>query len=212
MRTILALLAVAMPWMPGVAPGMVTDTAWRCDPATQGPWHDSDNWTAGVPSDAVSAKIDNGGTAVISAEAEVRYLYVGDSDRGTIRHPSGRLSPVWEVHLGYGADSYGRYELSGTATIAHYYQDLYVGTSGRGEFVQTGQSVCSMGDVVLGEREGSHGTYELTDASLQAQQVFIGRDGAGVFTQHSGTVRVTRHGQLRHVTRQQRLLGRRRDL
>jgi hypothetical protein len=192
MKQTLALLVVAMPWISGVALAIETDTTWLHTPAAQGLWYDDDNWTSGVPTDLLSAKIDNGGTVEITAQANVRYLYIGDENSGTILQKAGWLGPVWEIHLGYGAGSHGRYELSGTGLIAHYYQDLFVGNSGRGEFVQTGQSENSMGDIVLGQWEGSVGTYELTDATVEAQKMFIGRDGVGVFTQNSGTVSVTR--------------------
>jgi len=119
----------------------------------------------------------------------VRYLYIGDESSGTVVQDAGLLDPVWEVHLGYGAGSRGRYELSGTGRIAHYYQDLFVGNSGSGEFWQTGQSTCTMGDITLGQWEGS---YELTDATVEAQDLLVGRDGVGHFTQNSGTVSVTR--------------------
>jgi len=188
----LLFFVAAMLWMPGITWATPTDTAWQGDPAAQGSWHEGTNWTVGVPGNSNSAKIDNGGTAVISADADVRYLYVGDDNSGTILQATGWLHPVWEVHLGYGANSLGRYELSGTGVVAKYYQDLYVGGYGSGQFVQTGQSICSMGDITLGQQEGSHGTYELTDATVNAQQMFIGRDGTGVFTQNSGTVSVTR--------------------
>ena len=78
--------------------------------------------------------------------------------------------------------------MTNTGEIANYYQDLFVGFYGTGEFVQSGQSDSSMGDIELGRWEDSNGTYELTDATLAAQQLFVGRDGTGVFTQTSGSL------------------------
>ena len=186
------LAATLMMVAVGGVQAATNDTYWDHSPISAGQWQDSLNWTAGIPTDSHSAYVDNGGTGIISGIADVRYLYVGYANNGEIYQDTGRLSPVWEVHLGYHPGASGRYELTNTGEIANYYQDLFVGFYGTGEFVQSGQSDSSMGDIELGRWEDSNGTYELTDATLAAQQLFVGRDGTGVFTQNSGTVSVTR--------------------
>lgn len=66
------------------------DTYWEHDPGLPDEWSVAGNWSAGVPTDADSAWIDNGGTAHVSSGlAEADCLYVGDVHSGTYLQTGG---------------------------------------------------------------------------------------------------------------------------
>jgi hypothetical protein len=81
----LAAVAFAATTLPAAA----LSTYWQADPAIPASWHDPLNWTAGVPVAGDFAYIDNGGTALISANFAAVRVYAGYDLAGYIEQSGG---------------------------------------------------------------------------------------------------------------------------
>ncbi|MFH1417701.1 MAG: hypothetical protein ABII12_05370 [Planctomycetota bacterium] len=139
------------------------DTCWQVG---TGDWSNADNWTAGEPSAAVTAYINNYGTAQITQAGEVcQSLWLGEhlGESGTVEL------------LEFG-------ELSST--------EQYIGAGGVGTFTQTGGTNSVSNELYLGYSPLSDGTYDLSGGDLSASTVHVGYDydGTAAFSWTGGTL------------------------
>jgi len=141
-------------------------TTWQ---AGESSWYIAGNWSAGVPSNCKTARVDNAGTALFSsgrAKAKALELGVTVVGRGTVV-----LSPNAELRIEAGE---------------------YVGLAGYGQFVQAGGShFVSCGTLTVGDKAGSYGDYYLDSGLLSAKNVIVADAGVGTFIQASGLHKVT---------------------
>ncbi len=139
-------------------PVQAADTTWQQDPNTPGSWFEANNWDSGVPTTADTAYITNGGVAQITAGAA-------------------------EANFIYVGQTTGQ---SGTVS-------------------QLGGELTARYEIYLGHDSGATGAYELAGGTLTAMKgehhepwlifsepvycsVFIGKGGAGSFTQTGGAL------------------------
>jgi hypothetical protein len=125
-------------------------------------WRTAGNWTAGVPTAATNAHVNNGGTAITDqVGAACNRLYIGEDvgESGTVWMTAGDLS----------------------AEIVH------VGLRGDGAFAHTDGDLKIADDLYVGYYPGSTGTYSFWAGSIEAARIDIGSDGNGEFTYQGGT-------------------------
>ena len=160
------------------------DTYWQHDPATPGDWLDPVNWSAGVPSDADSAYIDNGGTAVIASDIDFANCHVGETGQGSVLHLAGAV-PSGTIYLGYGIGGVGTYELIGDASLE---TSVQVGGRGDGTFLQAG-GAATLAGLGIGEWDEGHGHYLLQSGHLYvaSSPSDLSIRTSGLFEQTGGT-------------------------
>ncbi len=132
-------------------------------------WSGTSVWLNGEPDLTTNARIDNGGTAQITA---------GNSEYAD------------DLFLGHDAGQSGHVQMTGGYLNVEH--DEYIGYKGTGSFTQNGgENRCSYGvsnyDLHLGYDSGSSGTYTMLSGSLYAGDEYIGRLGTGAFIQSGGT-------------------------
>lgn len=128
------------------------------------------------------------GNGTLIAGSEV----VGESGSGIFKQTAGTNSITNTLHLGYYANSNGRYELSGPSQLTAMSEIIGLHGQSGGTFVQSGGINTVTGDIVLAYDPNSYGTYELSgSADLVAERAYIGLHGGGTFTQTGGTNTVT---------------------
>jgi hypothetical protein len=128
--------------------------------------------------------------------------YVGYSGNADFYH-SGGDATLSSMYLGYLADSIGRYDfVSGTLDDTYVYIGYYSqGDAARddySEFYHAGGTHTVSGTLYLGSKEDSTGKYTIysyyndpTSPVLNANRLYIGNNGTGIFTQAYGTTSVT---------------------
>ncbi|HBO43265.1 MAG TPA: hypothetical protein DD670_04905, partial [Planctomycetaceae bacterium] len=177
MGFLLAALASAMP-VQGAA------IYWDGGPFGTGTdFNDPENWDPdGFPGTADSATVQNGGTAIISADPPnaIDYFYLArNSDtRGHVEHTGGTLTINRDFHVS-----------SLQRCVSTYYQ------SG-GKIVQSPTNTVYMR---IGGSDFSYGYYDLSGGELQAQGLMVGagtgsgsnNESLGMLHQTGGSVTVT---------------------
>ncbi|MCZ6837457.1 MAG: hypothetical protein O7G85_16905, partial [Planctomycetota bacterium] len=133
----------------------------------------------------------SGGLLQLSAS-----MTVGSDGSGWFYQTGGDVNVIdgccsGHVDVAWGVGSYGRYELTGPATLTT--NVLYVGQNGVGEFHQDGGLVDAVETVKIGVGAGSDGTYTLTGGGqILCKRVYIGNDGSdgatGLFIHEDGDV------------------------
>ncbi|MEO8304100.1 MAG: choice-of-anchor D domain-containing protein [Betaproteobacteria bacterium] len=121
--------------------------------------------------------------------------YIGGFAAGTMTQNGGTFTSNF-INIGILGDSHGTYILNNGTVTAN--ENLGVGGNGTGTFVQNGGQVAvnssGFGMYVGGNiggfaTPGSTGSYTLNNGSLTvANNLFLGTDGPGTFTQTGGTV------------------------
>ena len=151
-------------------------------------WETGTNWDQGTPTSAVTAKVDNGGTAQIASSASARELDLGVNSSGNAQLLSGSLTLATGMMIGGASGSSGTFTLSGGSFSA---PTVYVGQGGNGTFTHNGGTAAIANSLNLGSAIGSHGEYNLQSGALQAPTQIIGNNGTGVFNQNGGTNNVS---------------------
>jgi len=155
--------------------------------AVTGDWNTDAYWVPyGVPTSADKAYINNGGTLVITSDAQSYDTYVGYDATGTICQTGGTHTVSGDLYIGYCAYSTGSYHLeAGGVTV---FGDESVGYAGTGRFTQTGGTHSVSGDFYIGQRFGSTGSYHLDAGEVTVVGgEYVGYSGTGRFTQTGGT-------------------------
>lgn len=168
---------------------------WQLAPPTSGDWFTAGNWSGGVPTASRLARIDNGGTVVVSSgSAAANALRVGFDGSGYVEQYGGEvIVGNGSSSLGQLADSFGKYRIhDGLLRIG---RSFGIGVLGTGEFTQFGGAVRFELDFYsLGTTATGKGTYNLVDGTFFVQNdLTIGNFGEGLFVQSGGTSEV---GQL----------------
>ncbi|MCK4626513.1 MAG: hypothetical protein KAV00_14435, partial [Phycisphaerae bacterium] len=142
-----------------------------------------------------------GGTAFFNCGSDYGYgNKIGgySGSYGICRLSGGSQEYYKNLNLAFDEGSEGLFELSGTGEMSVRY-DMTVGRKGTGRFVQTGGTITiepasssTKGTITLGEYTTGDGTYELSAGQLQARNILVGLDdaGMGAFMQSGGTVTV----------------------
>ena len=188
-------------------------TSWTVPAGQVGDWSLGSNWNANVPSGAVDAIVNNGGTAGIthditatcqnltlgtgSGTGEVDLItgfllpsaseYVGGSNTGTFTQSGGTNTVSSSAYLFVGFRANGTYNLSDVGAVSAGME--LVGYEGTGVFNQDG-GTNSIPNVRLsvGGEGGAVGTYNLSGGSLSARMEIMGDwGGTGTFVQSGGT-------------------------
>jgi hypothetical protein len=167
-------------------PAGAVDTYWLHDSATPGLWTDPMNWDNGVPVAGDKAYLDNGGTAVISADYAAAEIYAGETsgNAGHIEQNGGSGTLSSNLYLGHAGNSTGTYVLSDGALSAHAER---VGWFGEGRFTQSG-GINTPEHLDLGVNSATAtGRYDLEDGYLSVTNgLLIGYIGTGSFVQSGG--------------------------
>ena len=164
--------------------------------AGSGDWSFPDNWShevwdpnqeqcvpvPGVPGSAATAWIMNGGTATVTAGADVHVIGVESSGVTILSGSVTASDAVWVDWGGWLVQSGGDV----------YLDDLNLGAlypNSSGSYEHTGGTSTIYGDGLwLGFHPGSHGTYELSgSAVLDTSWTVVGNEGTGAFIQTGGT-------------------------
>ena len=191
-----------------------TDRYWI---VSSGGWSTAANWVplpGTEPSSADNAYIQNSGTATITASGEVcKYLYLGNTNSGTVNMTAGSLtisgfsyigysstgvftqsggtnaivpSTEFSLYLGYNSGASGIYNLSGSGQLLSPSENIgYIST---GIFIQSGGNNRT-GVLNIGSQSDSNGTYNLYGSGALVANIdeHIGLNGTGIFTQSDGT-------------------------
>ena len=175
-----------------VAPAAAQTNAWRGPDG--GSWQQGTNWTLNhVPLSTEDVEIDNGTTAQLDVPelAQAQELKVGDAHVGGLRHTIGDLTVDSALHLGYGTDGNGTYELSGSPDVELRASYEYIAYQGVGEFVQSGGTNSVWSDAHVGYWSGSTGTYTQSGGLLDVNDgLIIGESGTGRYVQTGGATQV----------------------
>ncbi len=183
------------------------ETLWQHDANEPGDWFDPANWTAGVPTQDDSARIQNdGATEIWGGEAMAGMIQIGtywaqpdSAGGGAVRQIGGVLSVAGSISLSGGFASHGIYELIGGRLSA---RTIQIGNpSGNAEFKQTGGVNTVEADLSVGSQllptwsmdligpiflPSGLGTYELIGGELSTGQTSVGTFGHGEFRQTGG--------------------------
>lgn len=171
------------------SPAMAQDTQWD---AGTGDWFNVSNWDPVLPSDTVSAAIDNGGTAQVeSTGAETKFLYVGDTTGNSgwldiinggelTTAPDG--TDYTSVIAHYGSTS-GGVVVDGTGSLWNNLGHTFVGNQGSGTLtISDGGRVNTGHDFILGRYSTASGTLNIGDggaAGILDTASVDGGDGGG---------------------------------
>jgi hypothetical protein len=160
-----------------------------------GDWNTATNWTpAGPPINAI-ARVDNGGTANVTANAlyPIGNLRVGYGTGGTTGtlNIGANLTATAASEIGRSGNgtlnvTAGNLQLPGTTSITLRFGVLAAGT---GMGTQSGGTVATAGTVSIGVQ--GNGGYSLTNGSLLASNnltVGASAGGNGTLTQSGGTI------------------------
>lgn len=144
----------------------------------------------------------NNSRLTVYADEYIGYSGIGSFIQTGGTHTIGGCdSPMNNLFLGFESDASGSYTLSGNSsllTMSSFLNIACLGNDGTGSFTQSGGTF-TMGGIgtnllYLGVGCGGYGSYKLSgDSSLLAlsdgcsNQVFIGYDGSGLFTQAGGS-------------------------
>ena len=192
------------------------DTSWQHDPATPGDWFDEANWTNGLPHPQDYTKIENGGTAELTAgDAEISNLYVA-ANSGTVGHlvqSGGSLQVKDWIGVATSSGNTGSYTLSGTGVVtgerltvgtvgtadaaftvsgsaSATFEEVEVRSTGPAGFHQSGGTFTATNYLSIGPTSGmggaSSGRYLLTGGLLQAKELIVNPGGV-VFRQEGGS-------------------------
>ena len=72
-------IPLLLPLVFSISSSLGQNTDWQRNPATAGNWFDQINWSAGVPVSNPTARVNNGGEALIGdVGANANFLLVGD--------------------------------------------------------------------------------------------------------------------------------------
>jgi hypothetical protein len=153
-------------------PAQAAATSWTGGTAN---WS-SGNWNNGEPDGTKDARIDNGGTVLVTL---------------------GNTEYASDLFLGHDSGQSGAIQMSGGALYAAH--DQYVGYDGTGTFTQTdGENRCSYGysnyDLHLGYSDTGVGAYTMSGGTLYAGDEYIGRYGTGTFIQSGGVNHISATG------------------
>jgi T5SS/PEP-CTERM-associated repeat protein/autotransporter-associated beta strand protein len=146
-----------------IAPTFAQQTVWIDG---TGNWFTPANWSAGVPTSASAARINNGGTAQIAA--------------------SGGMAGA--VTLGFGAQDSGNLSVSGSGTLQTN-GIMYLGEAGTGTLSITNGGVVSSGRFIIGDNVGSSGIATVSGSgSMWVNNVvcFVGYSGTATLNVTSG--------------------------
>jgi len=104
------------------------------------------------------------------------------------------------LYIGFNATDVGYYHLSGSGTLYSSGYE-YVGASGTGTFVQSGGThfIFPGRFLDLGLGPASHGTYDMSGGTLNAENVYVGDQGVGVFNHIGGTSTISQSLTLGYV-------------
>lgn len=171
---------------------MAGDTYWQHDPATQGDWFGTFNWTAGVPrSSSDFAYVQNGGTVSVSGGSGMcGGLYVGGTDPCTMLHSAGYMRVI-DLKIGWFGT--GTYWLGAGGTLSASVESIgsHTDTSQVGSFIQDG-GVHELDHSIKMGRFGT-GTYEMNDGILRTGRLHVGDADVGypcLFRQNGGSCQV----------------------
>ena len=154
-----------------------------------GYWNVGSNWDLGSPPTSSDyAYINNDGTARIDQNAYSRYLYVGQSNSGTVVQTDGTNTISYYLYICYNAGTIGTYNLdAGDLSVQ---SDEHIGHSGAGVFNQDGGTHRISGALRVGYNSGSSGTYNLSAGELAVSSAIIGYYGKGIFNQTGGSYEI----------------------
>lgn len=162
-------------------PALADDTYWILPPPDEGDWFEPTNWDNGVPTSAVDAYIDNGGTVqVTTGYASAEDLNIGYVSSGAVRQTGGTLEAETTIRLGdtYISGSQGSYNLDNGSMRSRILA------------VQSGTFVQNGGNVVLPKGATNNrlsiekdGVYELKGGLLDTYRETID----GRFVHSAGT-------------------------
>ncbi len=106
--------------------------------------------------------------------------FIGGNDGvGTMTHTGG-THQVNLAYLGFLNNSTGTYELSGTGEVNA--NMVYVGYHGTGTFIQEAGTVNIERLMYIGYWADSNGTYRLAGGSFSVGELYVSREGHGVFS------------------------------
>jgi probable HAF family extracellular repeat protein len=150
-------------------------------------WHQSVNWSAGVPRIQDPASIQNGGTAVMSGPGYARELTIAGQGSGNLLFDGGALTVSNVVVLADAPGSHANLMLESGSIMS---KELHIGLSGTGSFTQNSGEV-KADTMSLGGNIGGHGTYNLNAGELQGGLEVIGALADGLLNQTGGTNRAS---------------------
>jgi hypothetical protein len=174
-----------------LAQGALAQTNWT---GTTGSFTNDANWSAGVPTDTVTANINNGGTAQLDTPGQ---RFIGTFNVAGTAGSTGRFELLGgdlvagEINIGNVGN--------GSALIAAGYleardgQSVFVGGHNPGNFgtgllTMTGGFLRSADDFQLG-RDGV-GTFDFSGGYAEGGFTVVGKFGTGVWNQTGGVFRV----------------------
>ena len=130
------------------------DISWS---GTTGDWNTAGNWGGTVPGAGDIARVNNSGTAQLSAAATVEQLYLGNSggQTGTVEVSSGSLD----------------------VTLS---DKFYIGVSGAGTLNISGGTVTGPDVIRIGQSSGSDGSVVMTGGTFECGRLFVGNNGDGL--------------------------------
>ena len=159
-------------------------TSWAN--ATNGSFHNSANWTNGVPDSTTTTNFNTGGqhyTVDFSANAEAKRIFVGQGEMLTFS--SGSL---FDLDLSESSVIDGDLELDGI-NLNVLGGELFVGSLGSGHLILNGNSSATSNVVVIGETLGGTGLVELNGPNAFWQNFgtfVVGDNGMGTLNLTSG--------------------------
>jgi hypothetical protein len=166
-------------------------TVWQGPGGGTASWFAPGNWSAGVPTSAIDARVDNTGTAEIAGgSAEADRLYAGYNTGGAVLQSAGTLNVADRLTLAYRSGSSGAYTLSGEAELIVGGLET-IGSIGSGEFTQTGSAVHTVNQLYVGYGDihnVGQGTLNLQGGTLSANHMIVGYFGDGEVFQSGGDV------------------------
>ena len=157
------LMAVAMLFSISVA--NADDISWS---GTTGDWTTGGNWGGTVPGVGDIARVNNSGTAQLSAAVTVDKLYLGNSGGhvGTVEVSSGSL----DVTVSDG---------------------FYIGDAGTGTLNISGGTVTAPDVVRIGRATSGDGTVVMTGGTFESGRLFLSSGGDGLLeVENSSTLTV----------------------
>ncbi|MBR0783453.1 autotransporter outer membrane beta-barrel domain-containing protein [Bradyrhizobium iriomotense] len=191
-----ALLATTSMAALGLALATTPSFASDWTGATSTDWFDGTNWSAGVPSSGVDAKIDTttpNATVISTAGANAPGVFVGYSGTGTgtLTIQNGGTLSVGQSEIGNFAGAAGTVTVTGNgSSLTNTF--LFVGNMGTGTLtIQNGGKVSSAVGWI-GTTSSATGSVTIDGAGsswTNSGHFYLGNDGAGTLTiQNGGTV------------------------
>ena len=163
-------------------------------------WFSAGNWSAGVPTNSTSTRIDTvtpNATVVGAAGAQATGLRVGVSGTGALTIQNGGTVNNTLGIIGDQAGSAGTATVGGAGSTWTNSSDFYVGASGSGTLtIRNGAAVSNVNGFVAAY-SGSTGAVTVDGAGstwTNSGDLNVGASGSGTLTVSSGTLNIRNGG------------------